>query len=234
MDQQMQSPRKKRSVVEGTESRRRLLKGVLSGMLIIVVWPAWAGWLRNHDSISNPSGINLPAAHGEWVRAAAPLTQWKPHYINPTLEHQPTYTNGRRKVGVYLAYYGAGDQDGELINIENVLVIQKHPIWRMPTQYLREEHIVTGVDRLYESRLKSEGQNLLVWHWYYLSGRNVTNPFVVKALEAFEKLIGSDQGCAALVFYAEMDEDPEPARRAMRAFIKSMWPELDSAIQVRR
>ena len=234
VEPQVLSPPRNDSGDKVPEPRRRLLNGVLSGMLIIAVWPVWAGWLRNHDGITIHSGINLPAAHGAWVRAAAPLTQWKPRYLNPTIEHRQTYTDGRREVGVYLAYYGAGDQDGELINIENVLVVQKHPIWRMPTQYLREENLVKGVDRIYESRLKSEGQNLLVWHWYYLSGRNVTNPFVVKALEAFEKLIGSDQGCAALVFYAEMDEDPEPARRAMRAFIKSMWSELELAIQVRR
>ena len=73
-----------------------------------------------------------------------------------------------------------------------------------------------------------------MWHWFFLSGRNVTNPFVAKALEALATLTGSDQGGAAIVFYAEMDEDPEPARRAMRAFIKSMWSELELAIQVRR
>ena len=125
--------------------------------------------MRVGGEVSVPQELRLPLVHGAWALAQTPLTRWKPHYINTTLEVQRTYTDGDHEVGVYLAYYGAQDQDAELINSQNVLVVQKHPVWRMPEQYLHVEHISGEKQELYESQLKSASQNLLVWHWFVLS-----------------------------------------------------------------
>lgn len=224
-------PRQDLNHARQSEPGRRLLYAVVAGMLLTVVWPLSAAWVKSRDTTGARTVLELPARHGAWSRTPLALTEWKPRYINPTVELQQTYTEGVHEVGVYLAYYGAQQQDAELVNSQNVLVVQKHPVWHMPEQHLRVERIGSARETLYESRLESREQNLLVWHWYYLSGRRVTNPYEAKALEVLARLTGSRGGGAAIIVYTSMADDPVPARKVMRRYLEDMEPELMAAVE---
>jgi len=101
---------------------------------------------------------------GGWSTTES-FTDWKPRYVNPADQRQSSYSDGEHSVGVYLAYYGHQEQDAELINSQNVMIKQKHPVWREPMQTAREVRAGEATIPLIESRLDSEQQRLLVWHW---------------------------------------------------------------------
>jgi len=215
-----------------SEPNHRLLYAVISGVFLVTMWPLSAAWLKSRDTLGARPDLELPAEHGVWSRTTASLTAWKPRYINPTVELQQTYTDGAYRVGIYMAYYGVQQQDEELVNSQNVLVVQKHPVWHMPEQYLRVERIGSAKETVYESQLESRQQNLLVWHWYYMSGHRVTNPYEAKAREVLARLSGSQQGGAAIIVYTTMADDPKPARAVMRRYLDDMEPVLESAIDI--
>jgi EpsI family protein len=78
--------------------------------------------------------------------------------------------------------------------------------------------------------LESRQQNLLVWHWYYLSGHRVTNPYEAKAREVLARVFGSRRGGTAIIVYTSMADDPKPARAVLRHYLDDMEPVLESAV----
>ncbi|MBK8992660.1 MAG: EpsI family protein [Gammaproteobacteria bacterium] len=175
--------------------------------------------------------IPEPAAAGGWSAAEA-FTDWKPHYVNPADERQSSYFDGTHAVGVYLAYYGRQEQGAELVNSQNVMVVQKHPVWREPEQAAREVHVGDRTIDLIESRLDSESQRLLVWHWMRVAGRDANNPYVGKVYEAIGRLGGGGRDGFGIVVYAPYTDSPEVARERMHAFLEAMLPSINEAITV--
>lgn len=201
-----------------------------SGVALLILGPLWVAWIDARPHTEN-FRIPEPAAAGSWS-ATDPVTDWKPHYINPTDERQSSYSDGTHALGVYLAYYGHQEQDAELINSQNVMIEQKHPIWRQPMQGTREVRVGDATIPLIESRLESDQQRLLVWHWMRVGGRDVNNPYVGKVYEALGRLGGGGRDGFGIVVYAPYTDNPDVARTQMQAFIEAMLPSINEALHV--
>jgi EpsI family protein len=199
-------------------------------LALLALGPLWVAWIDARPHTGN-FRIPEPAATGAWS-ATPSFTDWKPHYVNPADERQSSYSNGEGKVGVYLAYYGHQEQGAELINSQNVMIEQKHPVWREPMQATREAQVGDRTIALVESRLDSDRQRLLVWHWMRLAGRDVNNPYVGKVYEALGRLGGSGRDGFGIVIYAPYTDSPDAARGQMQAFLETMLPSINEAIAV--
>jgi exosortase A len=199
-------------------------------LALLALGPLWVAWIDARPHTGN-FRIPEPAATGAWS-ATPSFTDWKPHYVNPADERQSSYSNGEGKVGVYLAYYGHQEQGAELINSQNVMIEQKHPVWREPVQATREVQIGDATISLIESRLESSDQRLLVWHWKRVAGRDVSNPYVGKVFEALGRLGGRGRDGFGIVVYSPYSDDPDAAREQMRAFLEAMLPSINEAVRV--
>ena len=201
-----------------------------SGLALLVLGPLWVAWIDARPHTEN-FRIPEPAAAGGWSVTES-FTDWKPRYLNPADERQSSYSSGEQNVGVYLAYYGRQEQGAELINSQNVMVVQKHPVWHEPMQGPREVQIGDTTIDLIESRIESSYQRLLVWHWMRVAGRDVNNEYVGKVYEALGRLGGGGRDGFGIVIYAPYTEAPDEAQVQMQAFLEAMLPSINEAITV--
>ena len=72
-----------------------------------------------------------------------------------------TYRNGDRTVVLYLAYYRHQVQGSELVTSQNIMVVQKHPVWQQVGERLRTETLAEGPTEIKQTLLRSPVQRLI-------------------------------------------------------------------------
>lgn len=208
----------------------RVFPALVAGILVITVWPVWATFASVSPASSDDIVLNSPAESQSWKKSDVPLTEWKARYVNPGKELQQTYTRKGEHVGLYLAYYPYQNQESELINSQNVLVVQKHPVWQMRSQEVVTRNIAGSEYRLYESRLVSKNQSLLVWHWNRVGDHHMVNPYMAKIREAMSKLTGGRRDATGVVVYTVLDTDMTAARQRLQNYLQDMKDNIDASL----
>jgi len=213
----------------GTAPRRAWYAYAAPALVLLLLGPVWMGVL---DARMHAAGFHIaaPVAGGGWSETGA-FTEWKPQYINPDDELSLAYTDGEGDVGVYLAYYSHTKENSELVNTQNVMIRQKHPVWRQPTQERRRVTIGGKQIDLLESTLKSDTQHLLTWHWNRIGAHDTSDPYRGKIYEALTRLSGGGHDGFGIVVYAPYGENPDPAREKMQAFLDVMMPAIDAVLR---
>ena len=201
-------------------------------MLLLVIWPIRAGQILD-IAASRVAGVrlDLPQKIGAWRQLEASLTTWQPHYLYPDAKVAAVYSDGQRKVGLYVYYYRTQSQGKELVNSQNMLVRQKHPVWKMPWEKKVEVQLPSGPMALREGLLQSGRQNLLVWRWNWISGRYTISEHLSKLLEAKDKLLGSPRDAAGIIVTTEYDESSKAARQTLRDFTSAMLPAMRQILE---
>jgi len=205
----------------------------IAGVAVAVLALAAAGPL-SAAYLDRPSGavpaLASPGAAGGWSPAAAPLTEWRPHYGGAAASRFEVYRKGERSVALYLGYYRDQRQGAELINSQNVMVLQKHPVWANVGEAARTEELGSGPVALRQTQLRSAGQRLLVWDWYRISGKDVASPYLAKLYLAADKLLGRGDDAAALIIAVPYDGSVEAAQATLREFAHDMLPSIGAAL----
>jgi EpsI family protein len=138
------------------------------------------------DGIPNVTqSVRLPEARDPWRGPVAGERGWRPLYRRGLVELQGTYRRGEADhVDAFVAVYGLGATAGaEMISYDNVLFAEEHVTVPEVTPYeVEAQDGRSFVVR--EVRVPTSHGDYLVWHWYMFEDRSVTNPYVVKALEA--------------------------------------------------
>jgi exosortase A len=186
---------------------------------------AWAAH-RGPGSIA----LQVPAPAGAWASQPDRLSDWEPRYLGMDATEHRTYRDHAGSVGLYLAYYGGLKQGQELINSQNVLVVQKHPKWRMPSQGRRTVSLAGRPTTVLEAVLRSEGRDLLVWRWDWVSGDVTVSPVVGKLLQARDRLLLRTPSSAGVVAYTPLDGAPEEERQTLQRFLDAMLPSIERTL----
>ena len=200
------------------------------GLMALAVWPAWAAYLDHRRSGPGDTELDAPPPVAPW-RDTQSFSPWRPRYVEPSAELKKAYTDGESKVGAYIAYYGAQEQEGELINSQNVLVVQKDPVWRMPAESAVEVEQNGEAWTVTQSKLLSEGQDLLVWHWYWLDGARLANPYAAKVREGIARLSGRYDGGAGVILYTPMGTGPGKAQTVLERYLQDMLPSIEASLR---
>jgi exosortase A len=195
------------------------------------LWPVLARHLEGPPaSAIGPIVLAAPQVDG-WRLLPTPLSDWTPHYLDTDTQLHVAYENtAGQQVGLYVAYYVPHQNQGKLISTQNVMVVQKHPVWQMP----RQEQIRlqdAPVNDAIQAQLRSAMTRFLVWHWYWVAEHHVINPYWGKALEAYSRLFGGDVPSAGIVVYAHYDVSPEEAAKVMREFLNAAFPALEQTLK---
>ena len=151
------------------------------------------------------AGLTLPAGWSE----AEPFTNWKPAYVNASVERQATYALEDKPVGLYVGYYRNQDYQRKLVTSTNVLVASSDPAWLVVSGE-REEVILDGMPlgvRTAELlRTDAAGQRLVVWQWYWIDGKLTASDIEAKLLTAIARLRGRGDDSAVIILYAPHQE----------------------------
>ena len=91
-------------------------------------------------------------------------------------------------------------------------------------------HVNSQELSIIESKLKSQNQTILIWHWYWISGVFTTNKYFSKLLYLQDILYGKSSPQAAIILVIETDEDTTIAREDLYKFINIMLPSIMSSL----
>ena len=209
--------------------QRFAMMGIIT-VLIATLWPAYAAYLDNRPIKTDGLTIKLPESYQGWELQTTPLTDWQPHYVGTHAQTIQTYRKQDKVVSVYLGYYRTQRQDAELINSQNFMVRQKHPVWnnvgeRQHTISLRDKN-----ETIQQTLLRSPDNRLLIWSWNNLGNTYTTNPYLAKLLLAKAKLLGQQDDGAVIVIATNYDGLPESAAPILQSFANDMLPAINASL----
>ncbi|MEJ5210375.1 MAG: exosortase A [Burkholderiales bacterium] len=217
-------------VVEyGWAPPRGLVPMLAAGLVVAALWPGYAAYLEGLAPKNLAVRLDPPAGRNGW-RMVGPVTDWRPEYKGMDASLHQTYARDGRVVGVFLAYYRYQRQDAELINSQNVMVRQKHPVWSNVGETSRRVQLAGRPVAVVETRLRSAPQRLLVWHWNWLNGPFTINPYWAKFYEARARLLGHWDDAAAIIVYTPYEDQPEGAAHTLQEFLNDMLPALTATL----
>lgn len=214
---------------------RALCIAAVMAVAIVAIWPVRAAYLA--DSAAKRGvpiaslDLKAPSALAPWEETSQPLADWEPHYTGFDAKAKAAYQNGERAIGLHLLYYRTQKQGAELINSQNVLIPQKHPIWKMPEEKPVEIRLNGRRVKVLQGRLHSAGQKFLVWRWNWVSGVYTSNEYWAKFLEAKDKLLNAPQDGAAIVIMTRYEEGTRAAAAALQNFVDQMFPAIARSLQ---
>jgi len=199
-----------------------------AALAVLILWPALVH--AGSAPRAGPGAIpEAPAPATPWRVQAQDVSTWRPIYVGAGAERTHAYAGAGGPVALHLAWYPQQSQDAEVINARNKLIEEKDPVWREIRHGVRLIGQAGGL-AVFESRMQSVGQDLLVWRWYWIAGHYTVNPYLGKLYEALGVLGGQGRPGAGIVLATPLDEDPEPARARLRAWAAAHAQALDAAL----
>ena len=118
-----------------------------------------------------------------------------------------------------------------MVTSQNIMVVQKHPVWQQVGERLRTETLAEGPTEIKQTLLRSPVQRLLIWDWYRISDRDLSNRYVAKLLVARDKLLGRGDSGAALIVATPYESQTAEAEETLRAFLRDMQPAIHDALR---
>ncbi|KAF0102827.1 MAG: hypothetical protein FD187_810 [bacterium] len=183
-------------------------------------------------------GHSMHAAHlsppqgAGWEREASAMTSWAPHWQGMDQMLTAHYRAGERRVMLNVAWYGAQRDGAELINSQNIMVPEKHPVWRSLGRKVTRHEVAGAPLELAESVMDSraDNQRLLVWQWQRIQGRDGISPYRAKIELTLSALLGEGTEAAAVILAAPYENDPAEARAILTAFLAEHKVALDASL----
>jgi exosortase A len=127
----------------------------------------------------------LPEAAG-CGRAEGWLGGWRPEWPSPDFGVTGSYRCSGELVNVFVAGYRSTTQGRELVGESNAVYPDR---WR---QYVVQDSAsfaaASGRRAVRELRVDGAGQRSLIWYWYEVGDRSVTDPVAVKLAQVLELL----------------------------------------------
>ncbi|HEX4926458.1 MAG TPA: exosortase A [Burkholderiales bacterium] len=192
--------------------------------------PLYAAWLERSDAGKAELSLAAPREVSGWRRVETPLTDWRPHYSGAAAQRFDVYEKDGRFVALYLGFYPHQRRGAELVTSTNIMVVQKHPVWSNMGEASAVENVGAADVSLRETKLRSAEQRLLVWDWYWIEGRQLSNPYLAKLYLAAHKLLGAGDAAAAIILATPYQEQPETARKTLREFAAAMQPSVETSL----
>jgi len=173
----------------------------------------------------------LPQGPG-WEREESAMTSWTPHWQGMDQMLTGHYRAGERRVMLNVAWYAAQRKGSELINSQNIMVPEKHPVWRLLGRKSTRQDLAGGSLELVEAVLdaRPENQRLLVWQWHRIQGRDGISPYRAKIELTLSALLGQGTEAAAVILAAPYENDPAEARAILTDFIAAHKTALDASV----
>jgi exosortase A len=209
-------------------ARGRLAAAALGLLALASAWPLYAAYIAAPAAAQPDLVFSSPQGRAGWVAQARPMSDWRPLYRGAAASAFQLYRKDERTVALYVARYRNQQQGSELVHSGNILAAPAG--WVSVSASPRREDLGGRPVSMRETLLRSPRQRLLTWDWFRVSGRDLSNPYLAKALLARDKLLGRGDDAAAIVLAAPYEERAETAQESLRQFARDMLPAIDAAL----
>ncbi|MDB5748636.1 MAG: exosortase [Massilia sp.] len=211
----------------GIVPARSLLPMALAIVAVAAVWPVFAAYNERANHNPQPVVLSLPQLAG--LASGAAFPGWEPDYMTPDARVAAVYTEGSRPVKLQVLYYRNQDKAKGLVSSINRLA-DPQDAWHATASSGRLE----GALAVRETTLAGPGGPLLVWHWMWIDGHNTTSNVVGKLHQARSKLLFRGDDGALVVLATPVNDDPQAARAALRAFLARGGDAIEATLQQTR
>ncbi len=204
----------------------RIAAAAVAGALVASAGPAAAAWLDRSVRAAAVPALALPERLGAWS-AAPDFTRFAPRYVGHLAQARRAYARaGGPPVLVQVFWYSGQRQGAELVSSANVLVPQKHPVWRQPW----ERSFAAGGLVVREALVRSaRGESLLAWRLMWIDGRWTARPLEAKLYEVLAALRGHRRDGAGIVLVTPLD-GMDAARARLGSFLAVLRGPLDALL----
>ncbi|MEQ1592412.1 MAG: exosortase A [Thiobacillaceae bacterium] len=195
-----------------------LPKMALLTFFVAALWPTYAWWLNQRTLPEMPS-LSIKA-NQSW-QTGSPFTDWVPHWVGADRQLRSSFSRANENVLLEIDYYATQRQDAELINSQNFMIRQKHPVWSKVGESLITVNIAGQSRLVRQAQLKSRNsQRLLVWQWNVIDDQRSVNELYAKLALASDRVrLERDDGASILVA-APYEENPSDATKVLADFIQ--------------
>ncbi len=205
---------------------------VASAALFLSAATVW--WTQQLEDIEVQTAgvLEAPGTPGEWSLSDQPAL-WP-------MAHQPTVhkiearydRQGDEDVQLFVALFPRQGQGGEAINQQNAIASD---LVRLTT--LGSRDVALGESQVMIKQAKVmvtvDGTPFehLMWQWYRVAGRNLSNRYAGKAWEALSRIYpGRADGAWVAITTPIVGENLQSAEERLASFARSMTPQLDAAV----
>lgn len=199
--------------------------------LLMASFTVWGTQRAENVSVATQGLFAAPAAAGDWSLAEGP-TDW-------SVKHQPkaqvieaVYRRGGERAQLFVALFPKQAQGAEAINKDNAIaneLVRAVNLGREPADL---GTTMVGVNRQRAIiTVNAETTENLVWQWYRVAGRSLTNRYEGKAWEALARLYpGRADGAWIAVATRIEDAESESASKRLADFARSIGPVIEAEI----
>ena len=216
------------------EASASLKLKLLMAFLVIAsltIWPIYAKYLDDSIQEKEIPNLKLVDQLGRWIPVPEPILDWSPIYIGQPSKYYHHFQYNNQMVGLYITYYRNQNEGSELINSGNLLMGEMDPIWRQVAKSKYKLSINAKELEINQHQLSSSTSKLLVWRWYWLVNEQTANPYVAKAILAFNRILGYGDDGAEIILTAPYASQPEEAATILQNFTDDMMPMIIELLQ---
>ena len=159
----------------------------------------------------------VPSVTLPWEAVPTYSGNWTPHFVGAEAELSQTYRAGQQQVHVYLAFYVNQQQGKELINPRNTLVDGER--WVLLAEGSREVVVDGQPLHVQERTIRSAYGTRLVWSWYWVGGRFISNPYLAKLLQAKAQLLNELRDSAIFAVGTDIEFAKADATTTLEDFL---------------
>lgn len=205
-----------------------VIPSAVSALLVALAWPAYATWLSNRDLPYMPE-MHVEARQG-W-QPANTFTDWKPHWLGADRQFRQSYARSGQNIFLELNYYATQRQEAEIINSQNFMIEQKHPVWSNVGEGIVSVDIDGTPRQVRQAKLRSaSGQRLLVWQWNLINRHPTVNDHYAKLVLAFDRVRNRRDDGLSVLIATPYDADISAAAGTLARFAVEMQPSIESAL----
>jgi exosortase A len=203
--------------------------------LIVAYAVIGIGPLAQQMTRSLPTGTSshsyLPLAAGSWTGPAPPHLEYRPGFRGSTKVFGGSYLNRSELVEVHGVFFAQQTQGYELIGRENrIFDSEWRPVKRADTKFIwLDDDRRIRVNRLVVTDSHNE---LLLWYWYDISGRQTSSEIAAKLYHAIQNVFARNEGDALLVLatpVTEAESDQESA--LLQTFLALHFDQLNACLR---
>ncbi len=200
-------------------------------LLLVSFGVVWGTWKASNVDVVIAKPLSPPAGVDGWSLSEEPVA-W-------ASLHQPTeqtisarYNDGEAAVQLYVALFPQQRQGSEAINQANDIAEEV-----MRRSERRKQAVDLGGKQVVVNQAKtivSDGTthyDHMVWQWYRVAGRSLTNRYEGKAWEAVARIYpGRSDGAWIAITTPADAQDLAASQQTLARFASAMAPEIDRVI----
>ena len=175
--------------------------------------------------------LNVPAGLDAWTPTVEPVA-WSASHQATAHKLEARYSDGDAEVQLYVVLFPQQRQGAEAINQDNRIAEDLRRQTRLGTA-----EVMTGESQFTVNRSRvivsvdGRPQEHLVWQWYRVAGRDLTNRYEGKAWEALARIYpGRGDGAWIAITTPLENEDTAAAEERLARFASGIAPGIGKSI----